>query len=246
MFSFFRSKPQLAINLSDIGTDMHSHLLPGIDDGCPDVATSLELMKGLQDLGLKKFITTPHILWDLYRNDETTIGKAFSELEQAARAGQKALPLSSAAEYMMDDHFSQLLRNKQPLRKLSGNYVLVEFSFVSLPYDWKEMLFEMQIQGYQPVLAHPERYSYLGNTVRPFQEIADMGILLQVNLNSLTGYYGKPAFALASMLVKQKLVSFVGSDLHHQRHLDALRQNSSMMPLILEILQSGRLMNSTL
>lgn len=246
MFSFFSSKSKPAVDLSAIHTDMHSHLLPGIDDGSPDVETSLELMKGLQDLGLKKFITTPHILWDLYRNDDASIGDALSVLETEAEHKRFPMAISAAAEYMMDDHFAGLLRNKHPLRSFAGNHVLVEFSFVSQPFEWKEMLFDLQIQGYQPVLAHPERYSYLGSHVAPFQEIADMGVLLQVNLNSLTGYYGKPAFALAQGLIKNKMVSLVGTDLHHTRHLDALRQSTQLMPLLNTLLESGRILNPTL
>ncbi|MBZ5858013.1 tyrosine-protein phosphatase [Flavihumibacter profundi] len=243
MFSFFRSKSKPTVDLSAIGTDMHSHLLPGIDDGSPDTNTSLQLIKGLQELGLNKFITTPHILWDLYRNNSETIGEAQSQLKKAAGEEQLKLPLTAAAEYMMDDHFTSLLSRKEPLRTFGPNYVLVEFSFVSLPFEWKKILFDMQIQGYQPVLAHPERYSYMGTSIAPFREIADMGILLQVNLNSLTGYYGKPAQSLAQALIKNKLVSFVGTDCHHQRHLDAMGQSAQLMQNLQPLLDSGMLLN---
>jgi len=246
MFSFFSNKSKPAVDLSAIHTDMHSHLLPGIDDGSPDAKTSLELVKGLQDLGLKKFITTPHILWDLYRNDDSSIGDAGSELLKAAEGQNIPLPVTAAAEYMMDDHFAELLRKKIPLRKFSDKYVLVEFSFVSLPFEWKEMLFDLQIQGYQPVLAHPERYSFLSGQPSIFNDIADMGVLLQVNLNSLTGYYGKPALSLAQFLLKQKIVSFLGTDLHHERHLEALRNSTQLMPLVQSFLDSGRLLNAEL
>lgn len=247
MFSLFKRKPSPSIDLSAIGTDMHNHLLPGIDDGSPDVATSFQLIKGLQELGLNNFIASPHILWDLYRNDDGSIEGALSQLRAAADAQGTSLPVkSAAAEYMMDDHFTGLLAKKQPLRTFGRNYVLVEFSFVSLPFEWKQQLFEMQIQGYQPVLAHPERYSYLGTRVVPFQEIADMGILLQVNLNSLTGYYGQPALALAQALIKSKLVSFLGTDCHHERHLEAFRNSQSLMPLVNAVLDSGNLLNTAL
>ncbi|ULQ52410.1 tyrosine-protein phosphatase [Flavihumibacter fluvii] len=246
MFSFFSSKSIPSIDLSAIGTDMHSHLLPGIDDGSPDAGTSLELLKGLQGLGLKKFITTPHILWDLYRNDDQTIGNARAVFQQAADQQNIPLPVTAAAEYMMDDHFAELLRKKVPLRTISGKYVLVEFSFVSLPFEWKEMLFDLQMQGYQPVLAHPERYSYLGTKTDVFQEITEMGVVLQVNLNSLTGYYGKPALQLAKELARKKLVTFVGTDLHHHRHLEALRNSPHLMDSIKGLLDSGKLLNSQL
>lgn len=244
MFSIFRKKSLPAIDLSAIGTDMHSHLLPGIDDGSPDIATSFELIRGLQDLGMQKFVASPHILWDLYRNDDASIEGALGAL--GAAAGEQGIPLpvvGAAAEYMMDDHFTEQLARKAPLRSFGKNYVLVEFSFVSLPFEWKQQLFELQIQGYQPVLAHPERYSYLGTRIDPFREIADMGILLQVNLNSLTGYYGQPAYSLAQAFIKAKLVSFLGTDLHHMRHLEALRNSPTLMPQVQAVLDSGLLLN---
>ncbi|ULQ56275.1 histidinol phosphatase [Flavihumibacter rivuli] len=245
MFSFFhkKSKP-VPLDLSIIGTDMHSHLLPGIDDGSPDTATSLQLIRGLEDLGYSRLITTPHVLWDLYRNDDASIEAAELELRVAAEG--KDMVLRSAAEYMLDEHFSLLVRDKQPLRTLAGNYVLVEFSFVSLPFDWKQVFFDLQINGYQPVLAHPERYTYLMGQTGIYEEISAMGVLLQLNINSLTGYYGKPALSLAKHLVKHKLVHFLGTDLHHSRHLDAIRQSDTLMPLVQEIAGSGNLMNEKL
>lgn len=247
MLSFFkRNKTSAAVDLSGIGTDMHSHLLPGIDDGSPDVATSLHLLKGLQDLGFQNFITTPHILWDLYKNTNATIEPARQELQNALDIHTNRAKLSAAAEYMIDDYFSGLLQQKVPLRCLRGNFVLVEFSFINLPFDWKQVFFDMQIQGYQPVLAHPERYTYLFQKNTLLDEILDMGVLLQVNLNSLTGYYGKAILQQAQLLVSKRLVSFLGSDLHHERHLSALRTSSSLMPLVQKLLDSGKLLNPSL
>lgn len=247
MFSIFSRKRHLpVINLSGIGTDMHSHLLSGIDDGSPDVDTSLQLLKGLQELGLQNFITTPHILWDLYKNTDATIEPARLQLQEALVSDGNTARLSAAAEYMIDDYFSGLLQQKAPLRCLKENYVLVEFSFINLPFDWKQVFFDMQIQGYQPVLAHPERYPYLFQKNSVLDEILDMGILLQVNLNSLTGYYGKAILQQAQVLVNRGMISFLGSDLHHDRHLAALRSSSTLMPLVHKLLDSGKLQNPSL
>ena len=247
MFSIFsRKSKQTPIDLSGLNTDMHSHLLPDIDDGSPDVDTSLQLLKGLQDLGLQNFITTPHILWDLYKNTDATIEPARLQLQETLIADGNPARLSAAAEYMIDDYFSGLLQQKAPLRCLKDNYVLVEFSFINLPFDWKQVFFDMQIIGYQPVLAHPERYPYLFQKASVLEEILDMGVLLQVNLNSLTGYYGKAILQQAQTLVQKNIISFLGSDLHHERHLTALRTSSSMMPLVSKLLDSGKLLNATL
>ncbi|MCG7856200.1 histidinol phosphatase [Flavihumibacter sediminis] len=239
MFSIFNVRSRREIDLSAIMVDMHSHLLPGIDDGSTDVENSIQLVDGLISLGFQKLITTPHILWDLYQNTHQSISEAKGRLPNS-------LPIFMAAEYMIDDYFSSLLQKKEPLLTLKGNLVLVEFSFVSLPFDWKQVFFDLQVNGYQPVLAHPERYTYLAAQPAIFHEITDMGVLLQVNLNSLTGYYGKPSLHLAQFLSKHKLISFLGTDLHHHRHLDALRQSKQLMENIQPILDSGKMLNSTL
>ncbi|MCA0396386.1 MAG: capsular biosynthesis protein [Bacteroidetes bacterium] len=225
---------------------MHSHLLPGIDDGSPDTETSLSLIAGLREMGYSRFIATPHVLWDLYRNDDGTIEESLRDLQAALVSADQHTPLSAAAEYMIDDHFAQMVAEKAPFRCITGKLLLVEFSFVSLPYEWKKIFFDLQMLGYQPVLAHPERYTYLAGDTGIFQEIADMGILLQVNLNSLTGYYGKVSYNLAMGMIKQKIVSLLGTDCHHERHLEAMRSSSQLMPAVEMLLDQGRLLNKEL
>ena len=136
MFSIFNKKKRARVDLSGLGTDMHSHLLPGIDDGSPDVETSLQLIDGLQELGYRKFITTPHILWDMYKNDAGTIAGAFRLLQQALRENNKQVPVRPAAEYFLDEHFDELLQRNTPLLTLHDNLVLVEFSFVTTPLNF--------------------------------------------------------------------------------------------------------------
>jgi tyrosine-protein phosphatase YwqE len=146
----------------------------------------------------------------------------------------------------MDDHFERLLQEKTPLLTLRDNKVLCEFSFVSAPYNYKELLFEMQMSGYQPVLAHPERYLYFANQKQIFEELKHAGCFFQLNLLSLAGYYGKASLDLAAYFIKQDWVDFVGTDMHHLRHLDALRHANHMMPLLNELAQNGRLMNASM
>ena len=219
---------------------MHSHLLPGIDDGAPDSEVSLQLKKGLEDLGYSHFITTPHIMWDMYKNTAVTIAAALESLEE-----QKA-NMRTAAEYFMDDYFDGLLNDDKPLLTITGKKVLVEFSFVAPPFDLKEQLFKLQIKGYEPILAHPERYVYFAGKKSVFDDFKSMGCLFQLNLLSLTGYYGKIAQDLATWLVSKKYIDFLGTDLHHHRHLDALRSGKNIMPVVLQLLGSGKLLNPSL
>ncbi|MEO5891086.1 MAG: CpsB/CapC family capsule biosynthesis tyrosine phosphatase [Ferruginibacter sp.] len=243
MFSIFRRKyPALPVDLSGLKTDMHAHLLPGIDDGSPDTMVSGELKRGLEDLGYSQFIVTPHVMWDMYKNTPASIAAAVNSLQQA----NGHTNLRAAAEYFMDDHFDQLLDKDEPLLTITGKKVLVEFSFVSAPLDLKDQLFKLQIKGYEPVLAHPERYTYLAANKSMFNDLKSMGCLFQLNLLSLTGYYGKTAQELATWLISKNYIDFAGTDLHHHRHLEALRSGKNIMPVLLQLLSSGRLLNSSL
>lgn len=227
MFSFFnRSKNResaVKADLGLIGTDMHSHLLPGIDDGSPDMATSLTLIKGMRDLGYKRFITTPHIMWDMYQNTKEIILAKRDEVRQALAAEGLDVEIDAAAEYFMDDHFLSLLKSEDRLLTISGNMVLVEFSLAHKPMSVKDILFEMQLKGYQPVIAHPERYVYLEHAKDFYDDLRDIGCLFQLNILSLSGYYGRSAAELAHYLIKKEYYDLAGTDLHHFRHLDALR-----------------------
>lgn len=246
MLSIFRKKKNGKVDLSELGADVHSHLLPGIDDGSPDSETSLELIKGLQDLGFSRFVTTPHILWDLYKNDTASITKAHDELHQSLRAAGSSVNIRSAAEYYLDEHVDELLEKQEPLRTIKDNWVLVEISFVAPPYDLTEKLFNLQIKGYKPVLAHPERYSYFSSDKSIYDELKDQGCYFQLNILSLTGYYGKVPQELAQYLVKKNYVDLLGTDLHHKRHLDALRSSFSVMDQVHTLLDSGKILNTSL
>ena len=242
MFSIFKKKYAVAVDFSGLGTDMHSHLLPGIDDGSPDVTQSAILKKGLEDLGYRQFIATPHIMWDMYKNTPTTINAAVQLLKQLPGHTN----IRAAAEYYMDEHFDTLLSTDQPLLAIQDKMILVEFSFVSAPMDLKEKLFAMQIKGYQPVLAHPERYEYLSSQKTLIDDLKSMGCLFQLNILSLTGYYGKISAELAAYLISKNYIDFAGTDLHHLRHLEVLRKSKQIMPGILRLLNNGSLQNPSL
>lgn len=245
MFSIFKKKQKGAADLSELVTDMHSHLLPGIDDGSPDTGVSATLIAGLQDLGYQKLVTTPHIFWDMYKNTNETISDAYEQL-RVSMNGSDAVPVKFAAEYYLDDHIDELLKNDSPLLTFNKNWVLVEFSFVTPPMDLKEKLFALQIKGYQPVLAHPERYTYLTAQKKTYDDLKDAGCLFQVNLLSLTNYYGRQATELANYLIKKNYVDLLGTDMHHERHLHALRSSPNLTNTVKQLLDTGKLLNPTI
>ena len=243
MFSIFKRKSSSKkLDLSAVKTDMHSHLLPGIDDGSPDIDQSLLLIDGLRDLGFQYFITTPHIMWDMYKNTNEII----QEKEKLLKESIGETPLRAAAEYYLDDYIGELLQKKSQLLTIHENKVLVEFSFVSMPLNWKDNIFNLQLSGYQPILAHPERYGYLAREKGVYDDLKSMGCLFQVNLLSLTGYYNKAAQDLAHYLLDKKYVDLLGTDLHHTRHLEALQNAGNIMPVINKLLDSGSLLNPEL
>jgi tyrosine-protein phosphatase YwqE len=227
MLSFFKKKHPGPGNSGyfPFKTDMHSHILPGIDDGSPDLETSILLIKGLMELGVTSSIATPHIIGDMYRNDAGTINSALKILQDELKKQQIDFKVSAAAEYMMDSFFYELLNNKVALLTVKDNLVLTEFSYSSMPEEPEKMSFAIITEGYTPILAHPERYPYYYNNYKYFHHLKDLGFLLQVNLLSLTGYYGKEALKVAQYILKSGLVSFVGTDMHHERHLAALSDN---------------------
>lgn len=227
MFGWFQKKStnnnKATVDFGLLGADMHSHLLPGIDDGAPDVATAIQYIRTLQQLGYQKFITTPHIYPDLYPNTADTIAAAHQRLLEGLQQEGMEVHLRAAAEYFIDDMFPMRLERGEPLLTLHRNWVLVEISFVSPPADLKHIIFDMVTGGYQPVLAHPERYAYYHHKPDVYHRFKDQGCLLQVNALSLIGYYGRSVQDAAHFLVQEKLVDLIGTDLHHERHLSALQ-----------------------
>jgi protein-tyrosine phosphatase len=244
LFSRSKSSDQ-KFDFSSLRVDMHSHLLPGIDDGSPDVATSLQLIRGMAELGYTKLITTPHIMWDMYKNTHEIVLRQLEVVRTAMREENIAVELHAGAEYFLDDHVEQLLKKNEPLLTISGNMVLTEFSLAYPAHSLKDILFEMQMQGYQPVIAHPERYIYLEKNRDFYDELKDIGCLFQLNILSFANYYGKAPNELAQYLMKKGYYDLIGTDLHHARHLEALQQGAFAIPFK-KLLDTGKIRNASL
>lgn len=193
---------------------MHSHLLAGIDDGAKTLEQSVAMIKLLMDLGYEKFVTTPHIMNDVYRNTPDIIRTKESELNQHLSNLGLPVVVKAAAEYYLDESTMANATSGGEFLTFGDRYVLFETNFLSEPFVIKDFIFQLTTKGYRPVLAHPERYAYM--TIEKAQDLADRGVLLQLNLLSLSGYYQKQAQKLAEKLIEQKLVHFVGSDCHNE------------------------------
>ena len=228
---------------------MHSHLLPGLDDGAETVEHSLDLLRALRELGFRKLIMTPHIMGDFYKNTPESIRAALEQLRAAAAAaGLGDVELDCAAEYYLDEFLGHKLADGTEMLTFGGDkrYLLFETSYMNEPLNLFETIFELKAQGYRPVLAHPERYTYLYGRFGEIEKLRqDHGVLLQVNLNSLAGYYSPAAKKVAEQLVDGGLVDFVGTDTHHLRHTDTLLRRTLSQPHMAKLRQLP-LLNNTL
>jgi tyrosine-protein phosphatase YwqE len=247
VFSFFKRKSNdTQDRLTSLSCDLHSHLIPGIDDGVKDMESSIRLIRGLIELGYKKIITTPHINADIFPNTPEIIRSGQAAVMAELKRQQIDVGFHAAAEYLLDDHFSRLLAANEPLLTLKDNLLLVELSFAVPAINLKELLFETQLKGYQPVLAHPERYLYFGANKGWYDQLRDIGCLFQINLLSIRGYYGPDSQQLAEYLIKKKYVEFLGSDMHNDRHLDMLSTSPRIFKTVRQLVDAGLIRNSSL
>lgn len=231
MFTFFSKKTYLSDLIPSNFVDIHSHLIPGIDDGAKTIEDSLVLINELNKIGFSQFITTPHVMPPVWKNNTSIIQKGEKAVQLAL--DKNNLPFKAAAEYMLDHQFLEILKNDK-LLTLKDNYLLVEMSYLNPPINIQEILYDIQIAGYTPILAHPERYLFLHQNFDFYTTLKKTGCLFQLNLLSVVGYYGLPVLKTAEKLLKQKMIDFVGSDLHHYKHLAAFSQKveiKEMAPL---------------
>lgn len=223
IFNFIKKeKPIQELDLSWLGADMHSHLIPGIDDGSKSLEESLELIKRLKGYGLRKLITTPHIMSEYYKNSPETILPGLARLREALLEDKIDIEIEAAAEYFIDEMLMEKLNKEEKLLTFGDNFVLVETGFMSRPLMLKEIFFDMEMHGYKPVLAHPERYQYLIQDKDFLYELIDRDIYFQINLLSLTGFYSKPIKNFAELLIDEGKIRFFGTDCHNHRYLDML------------------------
>jgi len=223
---------------------MHSHLVPGVDDGSDSVDTSLALLEGFVALGYKKVITTPHIRPDYFPNTPEILAAGFKKLKSAVESAGLEIELEFAAEYFVDFDFFKTMESDN-LLTFSGNHILIEISTFSAPPNLFDTVFQLRVKGYQPILAHPERYVYFAN-LEAFEKLKDFGCLFQTNILSLAGHYGKEVKELSNKLLKKGMVDLLGTDMHHIRHLESLKQLSSASEKIMRLIQENKFMNSSL
>ncbi len=243
LFKSFGKKEELLTDYSLVGTDMHSHLIPGIDDGAKTIDESLMLIRHMHELGFNKLYTTPHIMSDYFRNTPEIILSGLETVREAVKKAGIPVELFAAAEYYVDDGFVKKLENEK-LITIGDNLLLFEISYINCPDNIDDIIFRMQVLGYRPIMAHPERYPFWYNNFEKYQAFRDQGVLLQININSLTGYYGYEAKKTAEKMIDHGIVDMIGTDCHHTRHLDGL--NKALKTRALKKVVDAGLMNKAL
>jgi protein-tyrosine phosphatase len=230
VFFFSKNKSVLKDLIPDNHVDIHSHLLPGIDDGARTFEDSLRLTQALQGFGITQIITTPHIIQHVWDNTHEQIQSLEKDTSANLATANITIPFKAAAEYLMDDQFVRLFQSNN-LLTLKDNYVLVEMSYINAPIQLYTILFDLQVAGYIPVLAHPERYLFYQNNFDEYRKLKRAGCLFQLNLLAVVGYYGKQINKTAEQLLTEGMYDYVGSDVHHDNHIAAFSQKINLKEL---------------
>lgn len=195
---------------------MHSHLLPGIDDGVKTLEEMKTIVAAFENMGYTKAITTPHIMHDAYRNTPQIIQEKLAEVKRHLVSEKSTFTIEAAAEYYLDEALMARVESQEPLLTFGRNYLLFETNYLTEPYTLKDFIFKVITQGYQPVMAHPERYHYM--TLQKAEDFIDRGVLFQINMLSLSGYYSAPIKKMAEKIIDKTWIHFLGSDCHNREH----------------------------
>jgi len=217
MFSLFKSHYYLKDILPANYIDIHNHLLPAIDDGAKTIDETNILIRSMKALNITRAIATPHTFNKHWDNTLETIKCAYDivvdiDLNNSFLRGY-------ASEYMLDKSLMERIKTEK-LLCIKDTYLLIELPLFNFPIDLYEMLFELKIKDYKIIIAHPERYMFFHNDINKFKKLKQNGVYFQLNLLSLTGFYGKGIQKTAQSLLKNDLYDFTGTDIHNQRHIN--------------------------
>jgi tyrosine-protein phosphatase YwqE len=219
MFELFTKKePNI---LKYLNADVHTHLLPGVDDGVRDFETALSCINEMKRNGINKIYITPHFQTHRFKNDEDDIKYRFDELQKQLGEYVSDIELQLAGEYLIDSGFEERLKTKN-LLAINDKYLLVEFSFNQSMLGMEELFFDIQMKGYEVILAHPERYHYLNQDSKLLNNLKEQGVYFQSNIMSFGGFYGSESMKRAYQYVDKGWINFLGTDIHGKKYRDAL------------------------
>ncbi|MBR1882316.1 MAG: hypothetical protein IJ808_04770 [Muribaculaceae bacterium] len=221
MFNLFRHKKNEAKLFYH--TDVHCHILPGVDHGAQSLEDSLEMLRAEKEMGIERVILTSHVTASTFENTPETLLPAFELLKKAVAETDLDMELHVSAEYRIDEFWQEQYQAGN-LIAMPGNYLLMENSFQQELLGLDETLFDLKCKGYNIMLAHPERYAYYAHRKQRLEQLHGMGIKFQINILSLAGYYGPQARETALWLVKNNQVDLLGSDMHNMEHAHVIKE----------------------
>ena len=210
LLNIFKSKPTLKELIPKGFVDIHSHILPAIDDGAKNVEESAMLISEMKNLGFGKIIATPHTFANLYENTNDSIKSSFQLLSKL----KVDLKIDYASEYLIDSSLIKRISEKTILT-LKENHILLEMSYLAPANNLHEIIHFALINNYIPVIAHPERYIFYHKNFKEYEMLKRIGCKFQLNLLSVTGHYGKSVLKISKKLIRKNLIDFVGSDIHN-------------------------------
>lgn len=216
MFNLFKRKPKELVTLF-YNTDVHSHILPGVDHGSQDVDDSLEMLEAELSMGINRVMCTSHVTAETFENTPETLHAAYDELKAAVEREKIPVEIFVSAEYRIDEYWHKEWEAGH-IVPMPGNYVLLENSFVQELIGIDDMMFDLQTSGYSPILAHPERYRYYYDRHDRLRKLHSASVSFQVNILSLAGYFGDGARKAAVWLIENGLCDMLGSDMHSMEH----------------------------
>jgi protein-tyrosine phosphatase len=211
-----------------INVDIHSHLLPGLDDGVQTYEESEDIILHFQKIGYRKLITSPHVMSDTYRNTTERILARLAKLQNYLKNQHVEVEIEAAAEYYLDEHVFNMIEEDQRMLTFGKNYLLFETNFLNEPFNLKDFIFLATTKGYRPILAHPERYAYIQGNLDKAKDLLDRGVLFQINISSITGYYSKIVQTTVNKLIDKGWVHLLGSDCHHYQHVKLVEEAQQM------------------
>lgn len=216
--------------ISSVRVDIHTHILPGIDDGAPTLASSIKIARSMVEAGFSKVIATPHVMRNYYENTFETIRQAKSELVRELEKQRIPLKVETAAEYFLDTNLVDYVKSDLPLLTMgvSGQrpYMLVETGIKNEPAELERLIQELNRRHTRLILAHPENYIYLQNNFDRAIELFRMGVYFQVNCSSFHSHAESEVMRFVRRLVDYRMVSFVGSNLHHETQVPVLIESA--------------------
>lgn len=241
---FGKKKLNSPVDLSELQVDMHSHILPGIDDGAANLSVSKKMVEQLTGLGFRKLIATPHIMTDIYKNTPQTINKAKEALNEELVKENISTEITFAAEYMLDEALMDNIK-QHDLLTMGKNFVLIELPYFNEPPNLLDVFFQLNLQGYRVILAHPERYVYWYDDFSKFEQLKDRDVYFQLNILTFGDMYALPTKKIIDNLVKHNMIEFIGTDIHDDQQIEIL-EKALYEPGLARLIESGNLMNHLL